>query len=102
METPEKTHFQSSVAINSKHITHHLESTLIQLANILRVEKGLTTADAIEEVRQFISKKHGEMVDNGTRETIDLTLKKFEEKVKTGKATELERDLYKIIKYVGL
>lgn len=95
-------HFQSSVVINSKHVESHIESTLIQMVEVLKVEKQVTTDGAIDLVRKFLGKKHNELIDDESKKTIDNVISKAEEKIKAGTITELERSLYKIIKYAGM
>ena len=45
-----QTHSQNTISISSKEVEDHLDATIIQLANVLKVERTCDSDESIKEI----------------------------------------------------
>ncbi len=92
----------NQITINSKHVTDSIESQIIQLYNVVKIEHSCDHDAAREHIRRYLSKKHNEcMSPDATKMVADLKTKVMT-KIKKKHATEDDRLIYKLLTYLGL
>jgi len=92
----------NQVTISSKHVTDSIESQIIQLYKVTKIEHSCDHEVAREHIRRYLSKKHNEcMSDDATKMTTDLKTKVMN-KIKNKSATDDDRLIYKLLSYLGL
>ena len=93
---------ERSVNINSKHIIQHIESTFIQLCQVLQIENKCSFDDAVNTCRVFLIKKHLELMEDSDKEHLINLGKRINDKIIKKIATQEEKDTIGLLKLIGI
>jgi len=97
----EKT-FSANVAITSGHVTKSIEASVVNLAKIVQIENRCNIEDAIETTRDFLIRKHNELIDKNNKEAITKLVESIKVAIKNKKATENDKLTYRLMEYLRL
>jgi hypothetical protein len=92
-----QTHSPNTVSISSDQIEDHLDSTIIQLANVLKVERSCDADEAIKEIRYRLIKKVLEFTDEDVKTTINESIQEIRKRRMKKTANEHEIKAHKAL-----
>jgi len=92
----------NQVTINSKHVTDSIESQIIQLYKVVKLEHSYKHDDAREHIRRYLADKHKECMSDEAKKMINDMKTRVMDKIKKKHATEDDRVIYKLLTYLGL
>lgn len=70
-----------SISINSNHFINHLDTIIIQLSNIISVEKSIDTDKSIDITRKILLKKSFELIPTELKTNIMNAFKILETEI---------------------
>ena len=90
-----------TININSGHVANAIDGQLVQLVKVIQVENSCEFDDALETAREFICKKHVELMDDKSKTNISEICKSIKDKVRANPSDETARQAYNALKYMG-
>lgn len=89
----------STISINSKHFIDHIDAIIIQLAQIISVERAIPVdPDAITETRKIIATKHYGLMSSEFKEKVSTILSELEDKIRKNNKDQDSIKYYSLIK----
>lgn len=91
-----------TITINSGHVADAIDSQLIMLVKTLQVENRASFEDALETGRNFLIKKHVELMNDADKNNIKSIAESIKQRFKDNPNDQASKDAYNICKYFGL
>jgi hypothetical protein len=92
----------TTITINSKQVADSLDSQIIMLVKTIQIESETTFENALETVRDYITKKHIELMTDGDTENIKRIANTIKENFKNNPDDKTANDAYRLSKYFGI
>ena len=92
----------TTITLNSKHVAESLESQIILLVKTIQVESNTSFEDALETGRDYLCKKHTELMDEENKQNIIKVANNIKEKYIKNPEDDSLKEMYLLCKYFGL
>jgi len=91
-----------TITINSKQVADSLDSQIIMLVKTLQIEQSASFEDALETARQYLNKKHFELMNDDDKSKLKKISNKIKNEFKNDPDNDDSRAIYQVFNYMGL
>ena len=88
--------------ISSKYILDHISASIVNVAKTIQIEKGCSVDESIEVARKFLVKSQNELMNKDLSGRVSNLKTLIEDAIKKGTATTIDRNVYNLLKDIGV